>query len=68
MSIDEVPPKTPVIDLVERIPKVGKPLGVFLRAARPWWRRRHEKRVQDYIDAQYHDKLRNGQPEREDSP
>jgi hypothetical protein len=68
MSIEEVKPKTPIIDLVETIPKIGKPIANALRAVRPWWRRRHEKRVQDYVDRTYHDKLRNGLPERDDVP
>ena len=63
MSINEVPPKTPVIDFVEGIPKIGKPLGGVLRALRRPWLRRHEKRVQDRIDRDFHDKLRNGQGE-----
>lgn len=67
-DIREVKPKTPFADLVEKIPKVGPPVARFMRAARPFWRRRHEKSVQDYIDRTYHDKLRNGQPEREDVP
>ncbi len=67
-KLEQVPPKTPVIDLIERVPKVGKPIGAVLRGLRGPWRRRHEKRVQDYIDRTYHDKLRVGEPEREDSP
>jgi hypothetical protein len=65
-ELRQVPPRTPVIDLIERIPKIGKPVGKVLRAVRPFWRRRHEKRVQDEIDRRYHDKLRHG--ERDDTP
>jgi len=62
-EIKEVKPKTPIIDLVESIPTVGPPIATLLRAARPWWRRRHEKRVQDQIDKTYHDRLRMGEKE-----
>jgi hypothetical protein len=65
-KIEEVPPKTPLINLIERIPKVGKPIGSALRAVRPWWRRRHEKRVQDHIDKTWHASV--GKPERDDTP
>lgn len=67
-DIREVKPKTPVIDFVESIPKVGPVLGGLMRALRGPWRRRHERRVQDQIDRDFHDKLRNGLPEREDVP
>ena len=63
MTINEVPPKTPIIDFVETIPKIGKPLAQAMRFMRGPWRRRHEKKVQDEIDRRYHDKLRNGQGE-----
>ncbi len=63
MSIREVPPKTPFIDQIERIPKVGRVVGVVLRALRRPWLRRHERKVQDDIDKRFHDRLRNGQGE-----
>lgn len=60
-EIKQVPPKTPIIDALERIPKVGPVLGGVLRAVRPWWRRRHERKIQDQIDKQWHDRFRDGE-------
>lgn len=67
-KLEEVPPKTPIIDQIERLPKVGKLIGGVLRVFRRPWMRRREKKVQDEIDRRYHDKLRHGQPERSDTP
>jgi hypothetical protein len=64
--IVEVPPKTPWADRAEKIPKVGRVIAAFMRSARPWWRRRHEKKVQDHIDREWHGKV--GKPERKDTP
>lgn len=68
MPLEEVPPKTPIIDFIESIPKIGPVLAPVLRAGRPRWMRRREKRVQDQIDRDWHDALRQGKPDREDNP
>jgi len=67
-KLEEVPPKTPWIDEIEKVPKVGKFIGGVMRLFRGPWRRRHEKKVQDEIDRRFHDKLRHGEPDRSDTP
>lgn len=68
MSLERVPPKTPVLDAAE---SAGGRVGVIatlLRPFREWAAARKRARDQAYIDRTHHDALRVGQPEREDVP
>jgi hypothetical protein len=66
--IREVPPKTPIIDAIEGLGKGGKVVGGVLRALRRPFLMRRQAKQQEYIDKHHHDKLRHGQPERDDVP
>lgn len=61
MTIEQVPPKTPILDAAEAR---GGRIGLLATIARPFRAiaaRLHRRRVQKHIDETYHDKLRVGE-------
>lgn len=62
-ELREVPPKTPVIDMVEEVPKVGGILSRIFRALRTPFLMRRRAKQQKQITERWH--TPQGQPERE---
>ena len=67
-ELREVPPKTPILDAAEA---QGGRVGLVAAIVRPLKRvfdRIRQRRAQRKIDKRWHDDLRVGKPEREDTP
>lgn len=68
MSIEEVPPKTPILDAAQaRGGRIGF-VAFILRPFKAIAERIHRRRVQKQVDERWHDALRQGAPDREDTP
>ncbi len=67
-ELREVPPKTPILDAAEAS---GGRVGLIARILRPFkaiGERIRRRRQQRHIDRTYHDALRVGTPELDDTP